>query len=163
MTNRLIKSSLQLDATLLANNSQHFWILHVASVCTPFGVTFVACCWESLRKVFETGLTFEPSNISFVPWFAEASATVLDPFAHILQHCWGHVRAKMAVEFKFSLSHVERDAATPRHCWELLANNVACFSTGLYGLYLSHDALQSQHCWELLHQFAHHFQHGRNN
>ena len=27
----------------------------------------VACCWELLCKVFETGLTFEPSNISFVP------------------------------------------------------------------------------------------------
>ena len=28
-------SPVQTDATLLANNSQHFWMLHVASVCTP--------------------------------------------------------------------------------------------------------------------------------
>ena len=26
---------MQTDATLLANNSQHCWMLHVASVCTP--------------------------------------------------------------------------------------------------------------------------------
>ena len=30
-------SPVQTDATLLANNSQHFWMLHVASVCT-------SCC-----------------------------------------------------------------------------------------------------------------------
>ena len=29
-------SPVQTDATLLANNSQHCWMLHVASVCTPF-------------------------------------------------------------------------------------------------------------------------------
>ena len=28
-------SPVQTDATLLANNSQHCWMLHVASVCTP--------------------------------------------------------------------------------------------------------------------------------
>ena len=26
---------MQTDATLLANNSQHFWMLHVPAVCTP--------------------------------------------------------------------------------------------------------------------------------
>ena len=52
---------------LLANNSQHYWILHVASVCSP--------CYMLLRVVgncctkFETGQTFELTspNISFVP------------------------------------------------------------------------------------------------
>ena len=29
------KSPTQMDATLLANNTQHYWMLHVASVCTP--------------------------------------------------------------------------------------------------------------------------------
>ena len=28
-------SKVQTDATFLANNSQHCWMLHVASVCTP--------------------------------------------------------------------------------------------------------------------------------
>ena len=31
-----ILSPVQTDATLLANNSQHCWMLHVASVCTPY-------------------------------------------------------------------------------------------------------------------------------
>ena len=41
-------SPAQTDAILLANNSQHFWMLHVASVCTP-------CCMllgVDLRKVW---------------------------------------------------------------------------------------------------------------
>ena len=50
----------QTDATLLANNSQHCWMLNVASVCTP-------CC-KFLRVVkkccakFETGQTFSNVN-----------------------------------------------------------------------------------------------------
>ena len=31
-----VLSPMQTDATLLANNSQHCWMLHVASVCTPY-------------------------------------------------------------------------------------------------------------------------------
>ena len=37
-------SPVQTYLTLLANNSQHCWMLHVASVCTP-------CCWMLLRVV----------------------------------------------------------------------------------------------------------------
>ena len=55
---------MQTDATLLANNSQHCWMLHVASVCTPCCMLLdvVACCCTK----FETGQTFQPttSNIS---------------------------------------------------------------------------------------------------
>ena len=49
-------SPVQTEATVLANNFQHCWMLHVASVCTP-------CCML-LRVVgsccakFETGQTF---------------------------------------------------------------------------------------------------------
>ena len=57
---------MQTDATLLANNSQRCWMLHVASVCRP-------CCklWRcagSCCAKFETDLTFETNtpNISFV-------------------------------------------------------------------------------------------------
>ena len=82
----------QTDARLLAKNSQHCWILHVASVCTP-------CCML-LRVVgsccakFETSQTFQPTtpNISFVPWSPKRSATMLDPFAQLFQTCWGHAR-----------------------------------------------------------------------
>ena len=49
------------------NNSQHCWMLHVASVCTPCCMLLdvVACCCAK----FETGQTFQPTtpNISFVP------------------------------------------------------------------------------------------------
>ena len=44
------ETMVQTDATLLANNSQHCWMLHVASVCTP-------CCMllrivaQSLKQV----------------------------------------------------------------------------------------------------------------
>ena len=56
----------QTDATLLANNSQHGWMLHVASVCTLWRMWLdvVACCCAK----FESGQTFQATtlNISFV-------------------------------------------------------------------------------------------------
>ena len=44
---------------------------------------------------FETGKTFQPTtpNISLVPWSPKRSATMLDPFAYLFQHCWGHARS----------------------------------------------------------------------
>ena len=84
---------MQTDATLLANNSQHCWMLHVAPVCTPCCMLLdvVAFCCAK----FETRQTFQPTtpNISFVPWSPKRSATMLDPFAQFFQHCWGHVRS----------------------------------------------------------------------
>ena len=39
-------SPVQTDVTLLANNSQHCWMLHVASVCTPCCMLLdVVVCW----------------------------------------------------------------------------------------------------------------------
>ena len=51
----------------------------------------VACCWMLLRSVW-TGQIFQPTtpNISFVPWSPKRSATMLDPFAQLFQHCWDH-------------------------------------------------------------------------
>ena len=61
--------------------------------CTPYCMLLdvVACCCAK----FETGKTFQPTtpNISFVPWSAKRSATMLDPFAQLFQHCWGHARS----------------------------------------------------------------------
>ena len=80
----------------LANNSQH-WMLYVTSVCTP-------CCMllhvvGSCCAKFETGQatckrtqqlsTPTTSNISFIPWSTKRSATMLDPFAQLFQHCLG--------------------------------------------------------------------------
>ena len=64
--NFLRLSTVQTDATLLANNSQHCWMLHVASVSIPCSMLLdvVACCAK-----FETGQTFQLTtlNIFFVP------------------------------------------------------------------------------------------------
>ena len=84
---------MQTDATLLANNSQHCWMLHVAPVCTPCCMLLdvVACCCAK----FETDQTFQPTipNISFVLWSPKRSATMLNPFAQLFQHCWSHARS----------------------------------------------------------------------
>ena len=67
-------------------------MLHVASVCTPCCMLLdvVGSCCAKL----ETGQTFQPTtpNISFVPWSLKRSATMLDPFGQLFQHCWGHAR-----------------------------------------------------------------------
>ena len=74
----------------MTNNSQHCWMLHVASVCTLSCMLLdvVTCCCE-------TGQTFQPTtpNISFVPWSPKRGATMLDTFAQLFQHCWGHARS----------------------------------------------------------------------
>ena len=51
----------------------------------------VACCCAK----FETGQTFHPTtpNISFVLWSPKRSATMLDPFVQLFQHCCGHARS----------------------------------------------------------------------
>ena len=68
-------------------------MLHIASVCTPCCMLLdvVACCYAK----FETSQTFQPTtpNISFVPWSPRRRATMLDPFAQLFQHCWGHARS----------------------------------------------------------------------
>ena len=83
-------SPLQTDATLLANNSQHSWMLCVASVCTP-------CCLLLcvIGAKFETSQTFESKtpNISFALWSPRRIATMLDLFAQLFQHCWGYAHA----------------------------------------------------------------------
>ena len=70
----LLSSPVQTDATLLANNSQQCWMLHVASVCTPCGMLLrvVGSCCVKL----EIGQTFS---------FVQTDATLL---ANNSQKCW---------------------------------------------------------------------------
>ena len=107
-------SRVQMDAILLANNSQHCWMLHVASVCTPCCMLLdvVACYWAK----FETGHTFQPTtpNISFVPWSSKRSATMLDPFAQLFQHCWGHARSLRMVYKDLGAVSFPRCTAGPK-------------------------------------------------
>ena len=79
-----------IDATLLANNSQHCWMLCVVSICTP--CCMLLCIVRSCCAKFETSQTYEPTtpNISFVPWTPKRCAKMLDLCARVLQHCWGH-------------------------------------------------------------------------
>ena len=50
-----------MDATLLVDNYHHWWILQVASVCTPCYMLLqvVAFCWELLGKVWDQS-NFQP-------------------------------------------------------------------------------------------------------
>ena len=65
-------------------------------VCLHTLFHVVGCCCVLLRRLkFETGQTSQPTtaNISFVPWSPKRSATILDPFTQLFQHCWGHARS----------------------------------------------------------------------
>ena len=129
----ILLSPVQTDATLSANNSQHCWMLHVESVSTPYCMLLdVVACWCAR---FETSQTFQPTtpNISFVPWSPKRHTTMLDPFAQLFQHCWGHT-----LLITHSLQWLMGCVLPKMHC-------------------------RSQHCWELLHPFAHHCQHEWNN
>ena len=68
----------QTNASLLTNNSQHYWMLHVASVCIPCCLLLdvvARCCAK-----FETGQTLSP---------VQMDATLL---AYNSQHCWELLR-----------------------------------------------------------------------
>ena len=55
----------------------------------------VGCCCVLSPAKFETSQTFQLTtpNISFVPWSPKRSATMLDSFAQLFQHCWSHARS----------------------------------------------------------------------
>ena len=123
---------MQTDETLLANNSQHCWMLYVASVCTPCCMLLdvVACCCAK----FETRQTFQPTTpiISFVLWSPKRSATMLDPFAQFLQHCRGHARSLRRDYKDLWVVFYPRCTAGPKLVGSCCNN--------------------SQQCWELLHR-----------
>ena len=138
---------MQTDATLLANNSQHCWMLHVASVSTP-------CCMlldvvaQSLKpvKLFSQQLpTFFCSMIAEayrnnVGSVCTAVPTLLGPrlrITHGLQRLIGCILPTMHCR--------------SQHCWELLhpfahhcqhaRNNVGSYCVRL------HAALASGHIY----------------
>ena len=80
----------------------------------PF-VRPVGCCCAK----FETGQTFQSTtpNISFVPWSPKRSATMLDPFAQLFQHCWGHARSLRMV-YKDMSYILPTMHCRSQHCWE---------------------------------------------
>ena len=98
---------------VMTNNSQHCWMLHATSVCTPCCMLLdvVACCCAK----FETGQTFQPTtpNISFVPWSPKRSTTMLDPFAQLFQRCWDRARSLRIVYKDLWVLSFPRCTASP--------------------------------------------------
>ena len=126
--------------------TQHCWMLHVASVCTP-------CCM--LLNVVAQGLkpvTLFSQQLPTVPWSPKRSA-MLDPFAQLFQHYWGQAG---------SLRILYKDL------WVVSGGLVVSFPRCTVGpnnvesccILLRTTANTAQQCWELLHPSAHHCQHG---
>ena len=123
----------------LSKRTQHCWMLHVASVCTPCCMLLdvvARCCAK-----FETGQIFQPTtpNIFFIPWSPKRSATMLDPFAQFFQHSWGHARSLRMVYKNLWVVSYPRCTAGP---------------TPLPTRRQQLPTLLAQQCWELLRPFA---------
>ena len=126
---------MQTDAALLANNSQHCWMLHVKSVCTP-------CCML-LRVVAQ--------SLKLVKLFRHQlpSATVLDPFAQLFQHCWGHACSLRMVYKDLWVDPFHDALQVPT-----LLGVVASVCTPLPTRTQQLPTLLAQQCLELLRLFA---------
>ena len=70
-----------------ANNSQHCWMLHVATFCTPCCMLSNGSCCASLQRV--KLLSQQLPTFVFFP----RDHRSLDPLAQLFQRCWGHARA----------------------------------------------------------------------
>ena len=74
--------------------TQHCWptTLNIAGcyMLPPLALPVAWCCAK-----LKTNQSFDPTtpNISFVLWSPKRSATMLDPFSQLFQHCWSHARA----------------------------------------------------------------------
>ena len=82
-------SCVQTDETFLADNSQHCWMLHIGSVCTPcciFLDIVVFCCanFETCQtfSTLQTGATLLANKSNVVGCY------MMRPFAHPLAFCW---------------------------------------------------------------------------
>ena len=54
----------------------------------------LGCCCVLWRKVWNrSNFPADNPQHSFVPWSPKRSATTLDPFVQLFQHCWGHARS----------------------------------------------------------------------
>ena len=90
-------SPVQTDAVLLANNSQHCWMLHVASVCTP-------CCMLLDVKL----LRVVAKSLKPVKRFSQQLPTFLlfRDRRSVAQQCWIRLHAALACKLQtFLLAH----------------------------------------------------------
>ena len=96
----------------------------------------VGCRCVLLRKVWNRS-NFQPTtpNISFVPWSPKRSATMLDPFAQLFQHCWGYAPALRVVYNDLWVVSFPRCSAGPNIVGELLrpfARSLKAWNCKLY-------------------------------
>ena len=140
----------------------------------------VACCFVLLGLAAQS---MKPSNFwvnksqhfFFVQWSSKHRATMLDPFAQLFQHCWGHTRALhmvykdlWAVSFPWCTagpnivesccirlhSTGNTDAATPNIVGPTMLGVVVSVCTPLATRMQQLLTLLAQQCWELLSSFA---------
>ena len=145
---------MQTDTTLLANNSQHCWMLHVASVSTPCCMLLnVVACWCAK---FGTGQTFLPTtpNISFVPWSPKRRTTILGPFTQLFQPCWGHTCSLRMIYKDLWVVSFPQCTVGPNIVGATMLGVVASICTPLPTWMQQLPTLLAQQCWELLHLFA---------
>ena len=95
------------DALLMANNSQHCWMLAVASVITRCCMFFRVVHVGSCSAKFETPSNFLANNSQHF------FCLLLKPFAQLFQHCWGHLRALQMVSKVLWLVSFPRCTAGP--------------------------------------------------
>ena len=138
-------SPLQTEATLLANITPN--IVGCYMLC-PFAHP-VACCMLGV-----VAQTFEPTtpNISLVAWLPKRSATMLDPFTQLFQHCWGqphmHHHTWSPKSYGLYPSH------DTLHVPTLLEVNVESICKQLPTWMQQLPTLLTQQCLDLLHPFA---------
>ena len=107
----------------------------------------VACCWMLLHKVWNRS-NFSANHSQHVPWSPKRSATMLDPFAQLFQHCWGHARSLRMVYKDLWVSFPRRTAGP---------NIVGSCCIRLHTTANTHvitPNILAQQCWELLRPFA---------
>ena len=108
----------------------------------------IACCCAN----FKTGQTFQPTtpNISFAPWLlSKHGATMLDSFAQLFQHCWGHAHSLRMVYKTYGL-YPSHDALQVPTLLGVAASIYTPPPTRTQQL----PMLLVQQCWELLSLFA---------
>ena len=131
---------MQTDATLLANNSQHCWMLHVASICTPCCMLLdvVACCCRSNFSVSNSQhflLFRDPRSVAQQCWIRLHSSSTYAHYAWITK-TYGLHSSHGALQIP-NLLGVVASVCTPlpTHMQQL-------------------PTLLAQQCWELLRPFA---------
>ena len=137
------------DATLLASNSQHCWMLHVVSPYTP-----VACWWMLLRVVAQ--------SLKPVKLFSQQLPTFLlfRDRRSVAQQCWirlhsssktvGATDAHYAWFTKTHGLYTSHDALQVPTLLGVVASVCTPLPTSTQRL----PTLLAQQCWELLRPFA---------